>query len=201
MTDSHARTLLNVGSGGKGIALPPHYDGWVAHYLDIDPAVSPDILCDARRLGELDGGAYDAVYCSHNLEHYYRHETLPVLNGFRHMLKPDGFVELMVPDLEAVMRQVTRQPHLDLEEKLYDSPAGPITALDVIYGWGRHIAKSGVDFYAHKTGFTLVSLRRVLEESGFPVVYTGAGSLEIRAIAFTAPPSAWHRRLLGLTAA
>lgn len=201
MADNAPRILLNVGSGGKTIALPPHYDGWVAHYLDIDPAVAPDILCDARRLADLEGGGYDAIYCSHNLEHYYRHETATVLNGFRHMLKPDGFVELLVPDLEAVMRQVVQAPNLDLEAKLYDSPAGPITALDVIYGWGRHIAETGVEFYAHKTGFTLVSLRRVLESCGFTTVYTGVGSLEIRAIAFTASPSPWSRRLMGLPSA
>src|SRR6266446_7887238 len=41
---------------------------------------------------------FDAVYCSHNLEHYYRHDGATVLRGFLHVLKPDGFAEIKVPD-------------------------------------------------------------------------------------------------------
>jgi predicted SAM-dependent methyltransferase len=44
------------------------------------------------------------VYCSHNLEHYYHHEVPRVLAGSLHVLKPHGFAEIRVPDVEAVCR-------------------------------------------------------------------------------------------------
>ncbi len=43
---------------------------------------------------------------------------------------------------------------MDLDDILYSSAAGPITVRDVVYGWGKQIEDSGVDFYAHKTGFS-----------------------------------------------
>ena len=49
---------------------------------------------------------------------------------------------------------------LDIDDVLYQSPAGPITVLDVIYGYAAEIESSGQDFFAHKTGFTEKSLAR-----------------------------------------
>ena len=80
---------LNVGGNSKTISLPPQYADFEHILLDIDPKGSPDIVCDARDLEELEAGQFDAVYCSHNLEHYYRHEVKRVLAGFLHVLK-DG---------------------------------------------------------------------------------------------------------------
>ncbi len=102
--------------------------------LDIDPKGSPDIVCDARRLTDLESAGFDAVYCSHNLEHYYRHDVPLVLAGFLHVLKPGGFAHIRVPDLLAVMRK-TLENQLDLEDTLYQAKAGPIMVLDVLYGY------------------------------------------------------------------
>jgi hypothetical protein len=61
--------------------------------------------------------------------------------------------------------------------------------LDVIYGYGAEIARSGHDFYAHKTGFTRQSLLRVLHAAGFQAIYSGTSNREIRAIAFKGTPN------------
>ena len=66
----NARSLLNVGGGSKTVAIPAYFNGWTHHLLDIDPSGTPDIVCDARNLQSLEAGRYDAVYCSHNIEHY-----------------------------------------------------------------------------------------------------------------------------------
>ena len=92
------KKVLNVGGGSKQIQLPFAYDGFEHVLLDIDPRGSPDIVCDARNLTTLDAGQFDAVYCSHNLEHYYRHDVQKVLTGFLHVLKDNGFVHIQVPD-------------------------------------------------------------------------------------------------------
>ena len=167
--------------------------------LDIDPTGSPDVLCDARELQSLEAGQFDAVYCSHNLEHYYRHDGLRVLKGFLHVLKPGGFAEIRVPDLKTVIKHVAATD-MDVEDTLYVSPGGPITVRDVIYGWGKQIEESGEDFYAHKTGFTPAALTSILDQAGFARVFVAvwAEGFEVRALAFKSEPTEAQRRLLGL---
>ena len=64
------KRVLNVGGASKAIPIPQHYAGWEHVLLDVDPNQEPDIVCDARELVELPAGGFDAIYCSHNLEHY-----------------------------------------------------------------------------------------------------------------------------------
>lgn len=192
------RKVLNVGGNNKAIPLPPPYAGWEHILLDIDPRGMPDVVCDARELKNLPGGIYDSVYCSHNLEHYYRHDAAKVLAGFAHVLKPDGFVLLRVPDVGLVMRTVAEK-NLDIDDVLYQSPAGPITVRDVVYGYGVEIERSGNDFYAHKTGFTQKSLKAFLEASGFPLVFSGQGNWEVTALAFLNEPTEFALNLFGLS--
>jgi len=191
--------VLNVGGNSKRIPIPAHYEGWEHHLLDIDPAGAPDIVCDARAMATLPPGSYDAVYCSHNLEHYFRHDLPKVLAGFLHVLKPAGFVDVRVPDMKAVFEEMLRR-NMDIDDVLYESPAGPITINDVIYGYGRKIAESGQDFYAHKNGFTHRSLAMALRTAGFPVVFLRSQPLafDIGAIAFKQEPDPEQRALLGL---
>ena len=91
--------VLNVGGNNKSMALRSYYTGWQHILLDIDAKGNPDIVLDARKLSQLPPSEYDAVYCSHNLEHYYRHDAPYVLQGFLHVLKEDGFAHIIVPDI------------------------------------------------------------------------------------------------------
>lgn len=191
--------VLNVGGNSKAIPIPPHYQGWQHLLLDIDATRDADIVCDARELGRFDAARFDAIYCSHNLEHYYRHDVPRVLAGFRHVLKPDGFAEIRVPDLEAVFRKVT-DGALGLEDELYVSPAGSIAVIDVIYGWSKEIESSGQDFFAHKTGFTSNTLAATLQRAGFQEVWMAQAltAYELRALAFKQASTPERRTLLGI---
>lgn len=191
------KRLLNVGGGSKSIPLPPEYLGFEQVLLDIDPQGAPDIVLDGRQLGELAAAQFDAIYCSHNLEHYFRHDVPKVLGGFFHVLKPGGFAQIRVPDLTELMRRVV-QGKIDLEETLYVSPAGPIAPIDVIYGLGRQIETSGVDFFAHKTGFSDQSLARAVERAGFAPNFSRVADLEINLIAFKGTPDPDNLRLFGI---
>ena len=191
------KKVLNVGGNSKAIPLPPQYARFEHLLLDIDPAGSPDVVCDARELATLDAGQFDAVYCSHNLEHYYRHEVPMVLAGFLHVLKDGGFAHIRVPDIQEVMR-ATIERGLDIDDVLYQSAAGPIMVLDVLYGYGSEIERSGRDFFAHKTGFTPKSLLKALHRSGFSKTYSVAGNLEINALAFKGAPDPGARELFKL---
>jgi SAM-dependent methyltransferase len=192
--------VLNVGGNSKDIPIPKHYDGWNHLLLDIDATGDPDIVCDARRLDLLKSEQFDAIYCSHNFEHYYKHDGVKVLRGFLHVLKPDGFAEITVPDLGAVMRRCI-EAELDLEDTLYQSAAGPISVREVLYGWSKKIEETGEDFYAHKTGFTPNSLAHVLSEAGFARLFMRAHeeAFEVNALAFKREPTPEQLKLLDLT--
>jgi hypothetical protein len=188
--------LLNVGGGSKSVPIPDYYTGWQHDLLDIDPKGQPDILLDARELHTLPPATYDSVYCSHNLEHYYRHDGARVVRGFCHVLKHDGFAEIRVPDLESVMRHVVEY-NLDIDDQLYQSPAGPILLRDVIYGYHVEIERSGNDHYSHKTGFSPRSLSKFLMAYGFSGVATGSQQpFEIHAFAFKQQPTEERLRML-----
>lgn len=193
------RKVLNVGGNSKAIKIPACYDHWTHHLLDIDPTGNPDILCDARNLHAISGSEYDSVYCSHNLEHYFSHDVPKVLRGFHHVLKDDGFVLIKVPDIISVMQRVASEG-LDVDDVLYESAMGPISVKDVIYGWGRQIERSGSDFFAHKTGFSLKSLLAVLQSCGFSHSYHLQGDFEIFVIAFKNSPDDAARKFLNLAA-
>jgi SAM-dependent methyltransferase len=193
----HRQRVLNVGGGSKRVPIPDHYNGWDHVLLDIDPVGKPDIVCDARTLTELDAAQFDAVYCSHNLEHYFRHDGRKVVQGFRHVLKPDGFAEIRVPDIRSVMKRCV-EANLDVDDTLYVSPVGPILVHDVLYGLGTQIESSGVDFFAHKAGFTAASLGTFLLKAGFASVLVAERSeqFEIAALAFMQEPTDRQRTLL-----
>lgn len=191
------KKVLNVGGGSKSIALPPQYAAFEHLLLDIDPKGQPDIVCDARQLSGLPAAQFDAVYCSHNLEHYYRHDVPRVLAGILHVMKDGGFVQIRVPDLTELMR-VTVSQGLDVDDVLYTSPAGPVMILDVLYGHSPTIERSGEEFFAHKTGFTQKSLSNAVARAGFSSVFCMTGNLEINLIAFKGKPDPEVRALFGL---
>jgi ubiquinone/menaquinone biosynthesis C-methylase UbiE len=189
------KKVLNVGGNSKSIALPSHYAGFEHLLLDIDPSGSPDIVCDARDLKNLGGNEFDSVYCSHNLEHYYRHDVSRVLAGFLHVLKDGGFAHIRVPDIGELIRLVVER-NMDIEDVLYESKVGPITAHDVLYGHAIRIEHSGQEFFAHKTGFTNKSLVAALHAAGFSKVFSRKGRMEIDAVAFKGTPDQATRTLL-----
>lgn len=172
--------VLNVG-GGRTRTLPKQFEGWDQHVLDIDPETEPEILLDARRMHELAPESYDGIWCSHNLEHYLRHEVPGVLGGFRHVLKKDGMALLSVPDIGALMKACT-----DLEDTWYECESGQaISFHDVLYGWGEALA-AGKPYYAHRCGFTKRSLENVLR-SVFPVVRVESDGANLNAMVRKCP--------------
>src|SRR5262249_47536413 len=144
----------------------PAFDNaaWAEVRLDIDPDARPDIVASMTDMTPVASGSMDALYSSHNIEHLYPAEVTTALKEFARVLKPDGFAVITCPDLQAVAEVVARG---DLLSPLYDSPSGPISPLDVLYGWRPALAR-GNYFMAHRTGFTQAVLTMLLREAGFP---------------------------------
>jgi SAM-dependent methyltransferase len=191
------KSVLNIGGGSKSIPIPTHFAGWRHDLLDLDPNGKPDIVEDARELEKLNLPSYDAVYCSHNLEHYHRHDGAKVARGVHHLLKPEGFFEIHVPDVLAVMRHVI-QYNLAIDDLLYHSPAGPILVRDVLYGYHVQIEQLKNELYAHKTGFSPASLARFVTACGFPWHAVVSREFEIVGYFFKQQPAAELLRLLGI---
>jgi protein O-GlcNAc transferase len=81
-------------------------------------------------------------------------------------LKPDGFLVVTCPDLQTVCALVAEDK---LNDILYQSPAGPITPLDVLYGHGAAL-QAGHLYMAHRCGFTLKTLTAALQAAGFKTI-------------------------------
>ncbi|HTP90464.1 MAG TPA: class I SAM-dependent methyltransferase [Xanthobacteraceae bacterium] len=170
--------IKRVLNAGCGIYKPERLHaafrtlGWSETRLDIDTRTTPDIVGSITDLSKIDDGTFDAIWCSHNLEHLYTHEVPKALAEFRRVLKPDGFALITSPDLEAVAELV-----LDgrIDDAAYQSPAGPITALDMLYGLSVSVARGNL-FMSHHTGFTADRLGRLMIDSGFAEVLAKRGS-------------------------
>jgi predicted SAM-dependent methyltransferase len=177
--------FLNVGCGpihkDDGIPLYFRSPNWCEIRVDIDPATQPDIVASITDLSCILSNSVDCVWSSHNLEHLYSHEVETALREFLRVLKPSGFMYLKVPDLELVAQIVVSE---GLDNVAYDSPAGPITPLDMIYGHGASIA-AGNFHMAHRTGFTPKLLMRLLRSAGIGYgVLKRKDALELSALAF-----------------
>ena len=146
------KTVLHAGCGHT--PLPAWFADFAEVRLDIDPSVQPDICASMLDMGDI--GPFDALYCSHALEHLYPHEVAVALAEFRRVLKPGSPIVVFVPDLEGISAT---------HEVIYESPCGPITGLDMIYGKISYL--EGNPFMAHHTGFVRETMVRVLEEAGF----------------------------------
>lgn len=136
---------------------------WLELRLDIDPAVAPDIVGSMTDMRAVADGSVDAIYSSHNIEHLYPHEVPLALAEFHRVLKPEGFVVVTCPDLQAVAELVAQDKLL---QPAYQSPAGPISPLDILYGHRPALARGNL-FMAHRTGFTLNSLIQSFGAAGF----------------------------------
>ena len=81
---------------------------------------------------------------------------------------------------------------MSLDDPLYSSPFGPVTALDVLYGYGKEIEESGNPFWAHKTGFSPRRLEQALTRAGFASIRLTQDKehVELRALAYKIAPTA-----------
>ncbi len=158
------RIVLHVGCGTDP-TVHEIFQGpeWRQLRLDIDPAVNPDIVSSITDMSQVASWTVDAVWSCHNLEHLYAHEVSLALKEFYRVIKPGGFSLIAIPDLQRVAEQVVSDR---LEDVLYESPAGPISPIDIIYGYRPFIAEGNL-FMSHKTGFTTMTIAQHLSRAGF----------------------------------
>ena len=159
------KIFLHVGCGpqNKSTCLGFNNDNWKELRFDIDKNVNPDIVGTLTDMKLVETGSVDAVYSSHNIEHIFPHEVPIALREFYRVLKEDGIVVITCPDLQSAGKALTQDK---LFETLYESPMGPVTAFDVLFGHRKTTADGNV-FMIHKGGFTYSTLDMAFYKAGF----------------------------------
>jgi ubiquinone/menaquinone biosynthesis C-methylase UbiE len=181
-------TLLHVGCGPKRKDRTTHgfsQPHWSEIRLDIDPTVHPDVVGTMTDMRSVTQASVDAVFSSHNIEHLYPHEVPLALSEFRRVLRPEGFAVITCPDLQSICTLVAQDR---LTDPAYQSPAGPITPLDMLYGHRPPMARGNL-YMAHRCGFTAKVLAATLQEAGFAAVAvkTRPGAFDLWVLATMAP--------------
>ena len=164
------KKLLHVGCGTDNKKSLKGFNNsfWSETRLDIDKNVQPDIVGSLTDMSLVDSRSVDALFSSHNIEHIFPHEVPTALREFNRVLSDDGFVVITCPDLVSVCKAVVNDR---LMEPLYSSDAGPISPIDILYGY-REFIEQGKIYMAHKTGFTYTSLPVSYTHLTLPTIYS-----------------------------
>ncbi|MGP0095002.1 MAG: class I SAM-dependent methyltransferase [Xanthobacteraceae bacterium] len=195
---SPPKRFLNAGSGPysartlRPLFLPGE---WEEIRLDINPKVNPDIVGSIIDLkSQIASASFEALWCSHMLEHLYAHEVPPALSEVHRILKQDGFALITSPDIETAASLIVEH---GLHHVAYQSAAGPITPHDILFGHSASIAR-GNHFMSHKTGFTCARLGELLLDAGFTTVLVKREKFDLWALALRehADQEAVQRQLL-----
>lgn len=144
---------MHEGSGSRRL----HIGGWQRcagwEILDAQPGAHVDHVGDASDLSHFADASFEALYASHVLEHFdFRDELVPVLHGWRRVLRPGGTLYISVPDLERLC-QIYVAPER--------TPAERFRIMTMIFG-------SHVDHYDyHMAGLDEHYLAGCLAQAGF----------------------------------
>ena len=166
------KKFLHVGSGrlNKKNATPEFAsDHWDETRLDINEDVNPDVVGTLIDLSMFDAGSFDAIYSAYSIDFIHPHEVPIAFNEFHRVLKQDGFVVIRCADIQKVCELVGQDKLL---ETIYESPVGPVSPIDMLFGNRIQIAK-GNKYMTKKGGFTYSVLNNALGEAGFQIRYGG----------------------------
>lgn len=145
--------ILDIGSGPASVAAQvfTHLEDKEIVRMDVNPDAHPDILHDITTpLPPECVGAFDIVYASHVMEHIDRIKVLETWRNLASALKHMGELWIVVPSLEWAASEILAQ-----RETPQIQPH--------IFGGQHH------PWDYHRCGFTLATMRVVMEINGLIV--------------------------------
>lgn len=149
--------LLDVGCGAR------LREGHVG--VDVRPLPGVKYVCNAWELDQqVEAGSVDAIYSRHFFEHLSFAQGEMTLRAFRRVLRPQGGLHLVVPDIRYHMKQFLRGTRSSV------SAANPRWterqhALAGFWGWQREADHTLWD--VHKAGYDEELLAEALATAGF----------------------------------
>ncbi len=167
LTPTTDKTILNVGFGGSKIPEQLYTEDLTEFReisLDIDKMHNPDILADIYNISHIPDKFVDVAYSSHMIEHIHYFKVPTVIKELLRVVKDNGFVRLITPNMKTVAIRLASGKILDT---VYDSAGGPISAMDILYGSRYHTHRHNSDFMVHKCGFTKEVFEDLAEKHNF----------------------------------
>jgi len=157
---------LDIGSGER-----PRKDGhW--YHLDIDPKFDDiEFLHDCSKTLPFGDNTIDEIYCSNNLEHIFHKDVLAVLKDWYNKLKPNGKIEIRVPDFKfACQRYMDKSWGLKFDNS-------DLNLMHLIMG-----GDNKGEMHLHKCLFDYETLSKLLYSIGFQNIQniSEQGSWEMR---------------------
>jgi hypothetical protein len=141
---------------------------WEEIRMDANPDVRPDIVASLQSMRAIASSSFDAAFTAHSLERLYAHEVGPALSQIQRVLKADGYFIVSCADIQSACALVAEDKLL---EPAYESPAGPVSPIDILYGFRPALA-AGYERHACKCGFTSRSLIGALAQTGFGSIWS-----------------------------
>lgn len=140
---------------------------WEEVRMDPNPDFKPDITASLLHMEEVPDASFDAVFTAHSLERLYPHQVSTALANIARVLKADGYLVVSCADIQAACALVAEDKLL---EPAYESPAGPVAPIDILYGFRPALA-GGLERHACKCGFTSRALMGTLSQGGFASIW------------------------------
>ncbi len=165
LPETNKKIVVSLGwkSAVKG-TLSRHFplDAWEEVRIDRDSAAAPDLVSDLHSIAQIADDSVDGVWINHLLQRLSFPEAASVLKEAVRMLKEGGELLVSVPDMQLAANYLARA---EGEAEIFRSPAGVITAVDIMYGFQR-IIEAGDTTRIHKSGYTAESLGYFVRQAG-----------------------------------
>lgn len=145
------QVVLDIGAGDAQYWIP---EGTPIR-IDNDPAMNPDILCDARKI-PLEDCTADVIVASHIIEHFSYRETISVLKEWIRLLKIGGKLVIVAPNLKWAAEKIL-DPNVDKNDAE--------RAMFMYFSAQKGDMRSAYQD-VHKAGFTPEGLAGALQRTG-----------------------------------
>ena len=141
---------LNLGSGPRGIASP--------HWINIDgyPDTNVQHLVDISRRLPIPDNSFDGIFSEHVQEHFSLDDGIALLRECHRILVPGGWLRIVMPDAEKIMRTYFDNP----SELMSHRPAPSGIAMETVNDYFRQR-------YEHQCLYDFDLARHALEAAGF----------------------------------
>jgi len=129
-------------------------------HCDIRKIKGVDVICDARKLPYKNNSA-DEIYSRHFIEHFTLKEFLQVLQEWNRVLKKEGKLYIICPNLLWHLNQILKSNHKSFYEKERGKRMRRYWGFGSLFGWQQN------DYDIHKFGYYFELLRDILTDFGF----------------------------------
>ena len=128
--------------------------------VDIRKTIATDIVSPAWDVTDVRPRSVDVIYSRHTLEHLDPNDARIALSHWLELLKDDGHIHVIVPDMEFHAKQLLGMTKADkFNDQLQHAYAG-------FQGW-RDESRGGSKEDAHKWGYSENMLFSELKSAGF----------------------------------